>query len=132
MKLQDYSLQPTGLKPSLQILLWKCTGGKGCSKILKTPKNLCKTVSSSLMLQACSLEFTASTNQTPRKKCSETARNSLRKDLQWRHFIKVTRLPFTMLMFINSYFMHLPFWQFQKNVFGKVLLSSSSCPIYHK
>ena len=66
MKLHDYSLQPTtGLKPPLQILFWECSKGKGCPKILKIPKNLCKTVSSSLTLQACSLEFPAATKQTP-------------------------------------------------------------------
>ena len=69
MKLHDYSLQPTAaLKPLLQMLFWKCSEGKGCSKISKTPKNLCKTVSSSLTLQACVLEFSASTKQAPRKK----------------------------------------------------------------
>ena len=41
--------------------------GKGCSKILKTPKNFCKIVYFSLMLQAFILEFPASTKQTPRK-----------------------------------------------------------------
>ena len=40
IKLHDYSLEPaTGLKPPLQILLWGCLAGKGCSKISKTPKN---------------------------------------------------------------------------------------------
>ena len=34
----------------------------------KTPKSFCKAVSSSLMSQACSLEFPVSTKQTPRKK----------------------------------------------------------------
>ena len=68
MKLQDYSLQPiTGLKPALQVLFWKCSEGKGCSKILKTPRNLSKTVTSFLTLQTYSLEFLASTNQTPGK-----------------------------------------------------------------
>ena len=42
-KLHNYSLQPTtGLKPPLQILFWKCSEGKGCSKILKISKHLCK------------------------------------------------------------------------------------------
>ena len=68
MKLHGYNLQPTtGLKPPLQILFWKLSGGKGCCKISKIPKNLSKTVSSSLPLQTCSLEFTASTKQAPRK-----------------------------------------------------------------
>ena len=40
---------------------------KGCSKILKIPKHFCKTVSSFLMLQACSLEFPDSTKQILRK-----------------------------------------------------------------
>ena len=65
MKLHDYSLQPTtGIKPPLQILFWKCSEGNRCSKI---QKNLCKTVSSSPTLQACSLEFPASAKQIPRK-----------------------------------------------------------------
>ena len=39
MKLYDYSLQPTtGLKPPLEIRLWKSSEGKGYSKISKTPK----------------------------------------------------------------------------------------------
>ena len=67
MKLHDYSLQPTtGLKPPLQILFWECLEGK-CSKILITPKNICKTVTASIMQQACSLEFLASTKQTQEK-----------------------------------------------------------------
>ena len=67
-KLHDYNLQPTtGLTPPLQILFWKCSEGKGCSKVLKTPKNLSKTASP-LTLQACSLEFPGPTKQTPRKK----------------------------------------------------------------
>ena len=42
-KLPDYSLQPTtGLKPPLQILLWKCPEGKGCSKISKLQKAFAK------------------------------------------------------------------------------------------
>ena len=66
-KLHGYSLQPTpGLKLPLQILFEKCSEGKGCSKILKIPKNFCKIVSSFPMLQACSLEFLASTKQTLR------------------------------------------------------------------
>ena len=40
MKLHDYSLEPAaGLKPPLQILLWRCLEGNRCSKISKTPKN---------------------------------------------------------------------------------------------
>ena len=71
MKLPDYSLQlTTGLKPPLQIFFWKCLEGKGCSKISEIPKNLCKTVSSSPVLQACSLEFLASTKQTLKKNIS--------------------------------------------------------------
>ena len=39
IKLQDYSLGPTiGLKPPLQILAWKCSEKKRCSKISKTRK----------------------------------------------------------------------------------------------
>ena len=68
MKLHGLSLQSTsGRKPSLEISFWKCSESKGCSEISKISKNLCKTVSSSLMLQACSLEFPVSAKQTPRK-----------------------------------------------------------------
>ena len=56
-----------GLKPPLQILFYNCLERKGCSKILKIPKKIFKTVSSTLTLQVWSLEFPASTKETPRK-----------------------------------------------------------------
>ena len=69
IKWHGYSLQlTTGLKLLLQRLYYKCSKGKGCSKILKTPKKLCKAISSSLTLQAWSLGFLASTKQTQWKK----------------------------------------------------------------
>ena len=49
MKLYYYRLQATtGLKPPLQILFWKSSKGKGCSKILKIQKTFAK---SSLLLK---------------------------------------------------------------------------------
>ena len=68
MKLHDYGLHPTtGLKPPLQILFWKCSKGKGSSKISKTTNNFGKAASSSLALQACNLEFQASAKQLQEK-----------------------------------------------------------------
>ena len=128
MKLHDYRLQPTtGLKPQLQIFFWKCSEGNRCSKI---QKNLCKTVSSSPTLTACSLEFPASTKQTPRKMFTG---NMLRQDLQWSNFIQVTRLLSRILTLIKKITPCIFQGMFgktsvlkisedcQKNVFGKVL-----------
>ena len=72
--MHDYILQPaTGLKPPLQVLFWKCSEEKGCSKISKIPKTICKSGSSSLTLQACSIEFPASIKHTSRKNSAASA-----------------------------------------------------------
>ena len=67
MKLHNYSLQPTtGLKPPLQILSGSVQKGKD---VLKFPK-LQKPLQNCLFFSNAkgSLEFPASTKQTPRKR----------------------------------------------------------------
>ena len=135
----------TVYKPPLQILFWNCSEGKGCSKISKIPKNLCKTLffSNTTGLQSRISSF----NKTDSKanvscQCSEIAGNTLRKDRSQSHFIKVTRLLLRILRLIKiiscivqGIFRTTPGLKIsedsQKNVFGKVFLSSSSCLIYH-
>ena len=81
MKLNDCSLKPTTkLKTALQILFRKCAERKRCSKILKVPYYLNKTVPFSLTLQACCPVFLTSSKTDSTKKmdsyqCSDIVGN---------------------------------------------------------
>ena len=89
-----------------EILFWKCSEGKRCSKISKTPKNLCKTVISSLTLQTCSLELQQ--NRLQERRFLLMFWNS------WKYFKKKFIMEsfypgnknFRILSFIKNHFMH--------------------------
>ena len=99
-----------------------------CSEILKVPKNLCKTVSSSLTLQACSLDFLASTKHSMKNvscKWSEIAGNMLKMESFYQGKKLLSRMLTLMKKTLNAFFKgcykKLLFWKIaedsQKNVF---------------
>ena len=95
--MHKYSLQTTiELKTPLQILFWKCSERKDCSKSLKFQKTLGKTIPFPLKLQACNAQFLTLPKTDSKKnvsfECSEIVGSLPGKGLQWSHLIKLIEL----------------------------------------